>query len=99
VEFQKVMRSDYGKAVYDLLAREYKSTSLLTGAFCPQTLFSNAPMRTIEEWKGKRVRVNNAGMALVANQLGAHPTALTAAEVLPGLQRGVIDAVVTDTCW
>lgn len=95
----RMMAGEYGAAITATLAKDYKAQPLFTGAFCPQTLFSTVPIRTTDDWKGKRIRVNNSGTALIANELGAKPTSLAAGEVLPGLQRGVIDGVITDSCW
>lgn len=94
-----LMAGEYGAAIATTLAKDYKAQPVFTGAFCPQTLFSTTPIFTTDNWNGKRIRVNNSGTALIANQLGAKPTSLAAGEVLPGLQRGVIDGVVTDSCW
>ncbi len=98
-DMEKVLGSRYGEAVNEILSQDYKSTTLLTSAFCPQTMFSTRPVATLEDWKGLRIRVNNAGTGALANVLGARPTALAANEVLPALQRGVIEAVLTDSCW
>lgn len=95
----RLMAGEYGAAVAATLAKDYMAQPVFTGAFCPQTLFSTVPILTTDDWKGKRIRVNNAGTALIANELGAKPTSLAAGEVLPGLQRGVIDGVITDSCW
>jgi TRAP-type C4-dicarboxylate transport system substrate-binding protein len=43
--------------------------------------------------------VNNRGTGLVAAELGAISVSLSAGEVFPALERGVIDGVITDSCW
>lgn len=68
-------------------------------AFCPQTLFSTAPITRAAEWKDRKLRVNNRGTGLVGAELGATTVSLSAGEVLPALERGVIEGVITDTCW
>lgn len=98
-DLDRLLDSSYGQALREMYARDYKARELMNAAFCPQTMFSNKPVVTAEDWKGLRVRVNNAGTAVLANVLGAKPTSLAAGEVLPALQRGVIDAVLTDACW
>jgi TRAP-type C4-dicarboxylate transport system substrate-binding protein len=62
-------------------------------------LFSTVPITTIEEWNGRKLRVNNRGTGLIAGQLGASAISLSAAEIVPALEQGVIEGVVTDTCW
>ena len=92
-------RSAYGDQIRAILDKNYNAAVLMETAFCPQTLFSTVPIRTVEEWKGRKLRVNNRGTGLVAGALGATPVSLSAAEVLPALERGVVEGVVTDTCW
>ncbi len=98
-DLKKIYASTYGDMLRDLYAKTYNSTELMSGAFCPQTLFSTKPIETKEAWAGKRLRVNNRGTGLVGDKLGALTVSLSAAEVLPAMERGVIDGVITDTCW
>lgn len=98
-DLKALSASPYGKEVLQLFATEYKATQLMQTAFCPQTMFSTKPMTNLEEWHGLKIRVNNRGMALIGAELGATTVSLSAGEVLPALERGVIDAVVTDSCW
>ncbi|MEX3008625.1 TRAP transporter substrate-binding protein DctP [Hoeflea sp. TYP-13] len=98
-DFQKLYSSPYGDMLRELYADTYNSKELMSGAFCPQTLFSTKPIQSKQEWEGKRLRVNNRGTGLVGDKLGALTVSLSAGEVLPALERGVIDGVMTDTCW
>lgn len=91
--------SEWGEQFRAVFEDEYNSTQVLQSAFCPQTLFSTVPIRTLEEWDGRKLRVNNRGMGLVGAELGATTVSLSAGEVLPALERGVIEGVITDSCW
>lgn len=91
--------ADYGTRIRAVFQDDYNATQLMQMAFCPQVLFSTTPMTTVGEWAGKKLRVNNRGTGLVAAELGATAVSLSAGEVLPALERGVIDGVITDTCW
>lgn len=51
-----------------------------------------SPPRTLEDWRGKRVRALG-GHGDAMRQLGAVPTTVTASETYPALERGVIDAI------
>ncbi|MEM9630834.1 MAG: TRAP transporter substrate-binding protein DctP [Pseudomonadota bacterium] len=98
-DLKALSASDYGdriRAVYD---ETYNSTELMETAFCPQTLFSTKPITTLEEWKDRKLRVNNRGTGLIGAELGATTVSLSAGEVLPALERGVIEGVITDSCW
>jgi len=91
--------AEYGAQIRAVFNDDYNSTQLMQMAFCPQVLFSTKPITTVEEWSGKKLRVNNRGTGLVAAELGASAVSLSAGEVLPALERGVIEGVITDTCW
>lgn len=94
-----LMASDYGDKVRAIYHDTYNATQLMGTAFCPQTLFSTKPIKTVQDWSDKKLRVNNRGTGLVAAELGAISVSLSAGEVLPALERGVIDGVITDSCW
>ncbi len=96
---QALSASAYGEQVRELFKTKYNSTQLMETAFCPQTLFSTVPISTVEEWKGRKLRVNNRGTGLIGAELGATTVSLSAGEVLPALERGVIEGVITDSCW
>lgn len=91
--------SDYGAQLRGIYDTDYNSIELMETAFCPQTLFSTKPIRTVEEWKGRKLRVNNRATGLIGDQLGATTISLSAGEIIPALERGVIEGVVTDSCW
>jgi len=98
-DLQALSTSAYGDQVRALYNSTYNSTELMETAFCPQTLFSTVPITTVEEWSGRKLRVNNRGTGLIGSELGATTVSLSAGEVLPALERGVIEGVITDSCW
>jgi TRAP-type C4-dicarboxylate transport system substrate-binding protein len=98
-DLKALSASDYGDQVRAVYDQTYNSTELMQTAFCPQTVFSTAPITTAAEWKDRKLRVNNRGTGLVGAELGAITVSLSAGEVLPALERGVIEGVITDTCW
>ena len=91
--------SPYGDQLREVYDADYNSIELMQTAFCPQTIFSTKPIRTVEEWNGRKLRVNNRATGLIGEQLGATTISLSANEIVPALERGVIDGVVTDICW
>lgn len=98
-DLQALSASAYGTQVRALLHDSYNATQMMETAFCPQTLFSVKPIATVEQWADRKLRVNNRGTGLVGTELGAVPVSLSAGEVLPALERGVIEGVITDSCW
>ncbi|WP_231582158.1 TRAP transporter substrate-binding protein DctP [Puniceibacterium sp. IMCC21224] len=85
--------------VENLWAEKWNSVVLAEGAWCSQALFSTEPIRTLEDFKGKKLRVHNPQTASLMEALGAKPSPLPLSEVAPALQRGVIDGVFTSTCY
>lgn len=77
----------------------YGSEPLLASVFCPQALVSTQPIDAVGAFAGKKIRVHNTETAQLVNAVGAKPTSIPAAEVLPALDRGVIDGVFTASCW
>ena len=62
----------------------------------PNLLISRTPLRTLADFKGKKVRVFASSFQTVAfERLGITPVALTLGDVLPALQEGTIDGAIT----
>lgn len=78
---------------------KYNAVDLAEGAWCIQQLFSKEPIQKIEDFKNKRIRVHNPQTAELMNALGAKPVPLALPEVMPSLERGVIDGLFTSTCY
>lgn len=55
------------------------------------TMFCNAPVDTVEELKGKRIRISGAPWARWAREFGAQPVALPIGEACEALSQGVVD--------
>ncbi len=88
----------------DLLLREemakvwksrYKSVQLMTGVFEEQCVISRTPIRAASDFHGKKVRVHNTEAAALMNKVGAAPTPVPFGEIVPALQRGIVDIVMT----
>jgi TRAP-type C4-dicarboxylate transport system substrate-binding protein len=74
---------------------KYKSLQLMTGVFEEQCLISRTPIRTVSDFAGKKVRVHNTEAAALMKQLRAAPTPIPFGEIVPALQRGIVDIVMT----
>jgi TRAP-type C4-dicarboxylate transport system substrate-binding protein len=60
-----------------------------------QQLFANAPIRTLADWKGRKLRVYGAESADLVRALGGAPVSIPFGEVYTALQRGVVDGAMT----
>ncbi|HEV7264292.1 MAG TPA: TRAP transporter substrate-binding protein DctP [Falsiroseomonas sp.] len=73
----------------------YRSVQVMTGVFEDQCVISRDPLRKVEDFRGKKVRVHNTEAAALMQQLGAAPTPVPFGEIVPALQRGIVDIVMT----
>ena len=62
-----------------------------------QVFWCAVPISGIEDLKGKKIRVSGATRADLVRSMGGTPTTLPFAEVVPALQRKVIDCGITGT--
>jgi TRAP-type transport system periplasmic protein len=62
-----------------------------------QVIWCATPIDGLSDLQGKRIRVFTASMSDFVAALGAIPTTVAFAEVIPALQRGVVDCAVTGT--
>ncbi len=60
-----------------------------------QQLFSTAPIRTVADWKGKKVRVYGADSANITRMLGGAPVNIAFGELYSALEKGTVDAAMT----
>jgi TRAP-type C4-dicarboxylate transport system substrate-binding protein len=97
--YKKVGESFWFEDTHKIWKERYKAVVLTEGAWCAQRLFSKTPIRTIEDFKNKRLRVHNPQTAELMNALGAKPVPLALPEVMPSLERGVIDGLFTSACY
>jgi TRAP-type C4-dicarboxylate transport system substrate-binding protein len=98
-DYQKVGEGFWFDDTHRIWRERYKSVVLAEGGWCSQRLFSKTPIRTIEDFRNKRLRVHNPQTAELMNALGAKPVPLALPEVMPSLERGVIDGVFTSACY
>lgn len=98
-EYSYLCGSFWCDDVEALWAEKWNSVVLAQGAWCSQALFSKEPIRTLEDFKGKKLRVHNPQTASLMEAIGAKPAPLPLSEVPAALERGVIDGLFTSTCY
>ncbi len=78
----------------EMLAK--KGLKLLVISTWPsQQIFSTVPIRTVADWKGKKIRVYGADSANVARLLGAAPVNIAFGEVYSALEKKTVDGAMT----
>ncbi|MFT5175093.1 MAG: TRAP-type C4-dicarboxylate transport system substrate-binding protein [Gammaproteobacteria bacterium] len=89
----------YGKDLAEVWKTKWNSTVLAEGLWSNQLVWSKKPLNKVEDFKGMKMRVHNRETAILMSAIGAKPTPMAAAEVMAGLQRGVIDGLTTSACY
>jgi len=98
-EFAYVCEAFWCADLEQVWLEKWNGVVLATGAWCVQQLFSKEPIRALEDFANKKLRVHNPQTAELMNALGAKPVPLALSEVMPALDRGVIDGLFTSTCY
>jgi TRAP-type transport system periplasmic protein len=98
-DYKKVGEAFWFEETHKIWRERYNAVVLAEGAWCTQRLFSKTPIRTLEDFRNKRLRVHNPQTAELMNALGAKPVPLALPEVMPSLERGVIDGLFTSACY
>jgi len=86
--------------VEDLYPRYFKSEYERMGVYLahcdctsPYNIIAKRPIRALEDLHGIKMRVTGGITAEIFRELGSVPVPISAAEVYPALQRGIVDAV------
>jgi TRAP-type transport system periplasmic protein len=80
-----------------LLEEGWDSKLLLLGSAQPQVFWCRTPVTSLADLEGKKVRVFNRTMTDFLEGIGATAVSLAFPEVIPALERGVVDCAVTGT--
>lgn len=91
---RKVVES-YRQAFDERLQKRFNAKALTLWPFGPQVFYCNAPIKTLDDLKGLKVRSFTPSMSAMLEHFGATPVTLQFSEVYPALQRGVASCGVT----
>lgn len=81
--------------VEEIFKTNFKSKVLAIAPYPPQVVFCNAPINSLEDLKGKKIRASGRMTANFLEALGAEGVNVNFSEVPGALQRGVVDCAVT----
>ena len=93
----KKVLAAYEPAAEAALQKRYRINLLGAGMSGAQTFFCRGDIKTVDDLKGKKVRVSSSTLSELVKGLGAAPVTMAFGELVPALQRGVIDCVITGT--
>lgn len=79
------------------VAKQYNAKILNLYPWPTQMFFCNSEIRNIGDLRGKKIRVQGASQGDFVEGAGGIPVTIPFAEVVPALQRGVVDCGITGT--
>ena len=84
-EMQKVMKERHG--------------AMIVGTFTwpEQNFYCRGDIKSVEDLKGKKIRVQGTSQADLAKAFGASAVTIAFGEVVPALEKGVVDCGITGT--
>ncbi len=97
-EYQQVRDAFWAEDVARIWDETWNAKVLAEGAWCYTRLFSKEPIHSVSDFQGKRLRVHNPQTAALMEALGAQGTPMPMTEIMPALERGVIDGIFTSAC-
>jgi TRAP-type C4-dicarboxylate transport system substrate-binding protein len=80
-----------------ILDQKANAVLLAMALYPDQAFFSKKPLRTLDDFKGLKVRVHSVALASLVAGLGGQPLTVAFAEVYTALERGTLDAGITGT--
>ena len=83
------------RVVTDSILKKFNAVSLGVHYWGPQNWYTRPPLTKPSEFAGMKIREYSAEGSDMLKALGASAMVITAPEVYTGLQRGVVDGVVT----
>ena len=83
------------KVVDDVLQKKFGVTVGMHWTMPPQNFWLNRPVSRVDDLKGLKVRAWNPEQVEMMKLLGGSAVSITSAEVIPALERKVIDGAIT----
>lgn len=97
IDEQRRMAEGFRAELEKIMAERFNVKLLSLSARALQVLYCNKPVTGLGDLAGLKVRTTNRSTAELIEALGAQSINLPFAEVVPALDRGVVDCAVTGT--
>ncbi len=97
VDTAERIATDFRPVLDDIMAKRFGSRVLAIAPYPAQLVFCKAEINSIEDLKGKRIRVSGRSNAEFLGSLGAEAITMPFGEVSGSLERGIIDCAVSGT--
>ena len=97
IETQRKVAEAYYPTMEKNFAEIYNAKLLMLYPFPSQTLWCNAEVNSIADLKGKKIRVYATTLGDFVEGVGGTSVTVPFAEVIPALEKGVVDCGITGT--
>ncbi len=97
IAVQKQVANAYFPTLERAFAEKYNAKLMMLYPFPSQMIWCTSPVRTIDDLKGKRIRVYLTTLGDFAEGVGAIPVSAPFNEVPSALKKGIFDCVITGT--
>ncbi|MCP4767937.1 MAG: TRAP transporter substrate-binding protein [Gammaproteobacteria bacterium] len=97
IGLQRKVADAYFPTLERAFQEKYNAKLMLLYPFPSQMIWCNTPVDSIEDLKGKRIRVFLTTLADFVEGVGAIPVSAPFQEVIPALEKGIIDCAITGT--
>lgn len=94
---QRKVAEAYFPTLETLFAEVYNAKLLMLYPFPSQTLWCKTPVSGLADLEGKKIRTYTASLADFVEAVGGTSVTVSFAEVIPALEKGVVDCGVTGT--
>lgn len=81
----------------DSMKKQHNAHVLGMFPFPQQVFYCRTPIKSIEDLKGKKIRVQGTSQGDFAEAVGGSATTIAFGEVVPALEKGVVDCGITGT--
>ncbi|KIC21421.1 TRAP transporter substrate-binding protein [Leisingera sp. ANG-Vp] len=97
IETQRKVADAYFPTLEEAFAEYYNAKLLMLYPFPSQTLWCNAEVNGIEDLEGKKIRVYATTLGDFVEGAGGTSVTVAFSEVIPALEKGVVDCGITGT--
>ncbi|WP_417518632.1 TRAP transporter substrate-binding protein [Minwuia sp.] len=97
IETQRKVSEAYFPTLEKAFAETYNAKLLMLYPFPSQMLWCNAEVNGIEDLNGKKIRVYSTTLGDFVEGVGGTSVTVPFAEVIPALEKGVVDCAITGT--
>lgn len=97
IDTQRQVSDAYYPTLETAFADIYNAKLLMLYPFPSQTLWCNGEVNGIEDLKGKKIRVYSTTLGDFVEGVGGTSVTVSFSEVIPALEKGVVDCAITGT--